>query len=152
MRLTINMRAALEQARHAPLRRVHPPGPGTPDWPAHFSTLYALERHQLLARGELRNRNGHPVTTWTITDHGRAALEPREIFRTEANVYLGHAVPATAAGTAGHGEFTTDKRYAVDPLPITDPATLDDAWTQLSEERRADAEDRRQRARRARAA
>jgi DNA-binding PadR family transcriptional regulator len=152
VKLTAAMRAALKQAKHAPLRRVHTPGPGQPEWPAHPLTLHALERHALVTRDTLRNRHGHPVTTWTITDSGRAALQPREIIRREPIMYLGRAVPATAAGTSGHGEFTTNKAFAVDQLPVVDPATLDDAWTQEAEHRHAAAADRRERARRARAA
>jgi hypothetical protein len=142
MKLTARMRDALEQARHAPLRRVLKPGPGAPPWPAHPGTLHALKRRELLARGELRNRDGWPVTTWTITDAGRQALQPPEIFRRERDVYLAHPNPDIS------GDYTTDPGRGRDELPVLDPDSLDSAWAQLSAERRAMTETPRARARR----
>lgn len=142
VKLTASMRAALQQARHAPLRRVLEPGPGAPAWPAHPGTLHALERHKLLTRGEIRNRHGQPVTTWTITTAGRQALEPPEIFRRERDVYLAHPNPDLS------GDYTTDPRRSRDELPVLDPDSLNNAWAQISAERRASAETPRDRARR----
>jgi hypothetical protein len=146
------MRDALDRRRspHAPLRRVLKPGPArrpnrpaTPRWPAHPGTLHALERRELVARGEIRNRDGWPVTTWTITDAGRQALEPPEIFRRERDVYLAHPNPDIS------GDYTTDPRRGRDELPLVlDPDSLDSAWAQLSAERRAMTETPRARARR----
>lgn len=76
MRLSEPMTEALRQAQHAPLRRVHLPGPGRPPWPAAPATLRALIRHGLVEQGTVRNRDGWPVDTWAITDAGRSALHP----------------------------------------------------------------------------
>jgi hypothetical protein len=97
---------------------------------------------ELVARGELRNRDGFPVMTWTITDAGRQALEPPEIFRRERDVYLAHPNPDIS------GDYTTDPRRGRDELPVLDPDSLDSAWAQLSAERRAATETPRARARR----
>jgi DNA-binding PadR family transcriptional regulator len=143
VKLTTRMRDALTSAKHGPLRRVLKPGPGTPPWPAHPGTLHALERHELVTRGELRNRDGWPVTTWTITDTGRQALEPIEIFRHDHPVYL-------APVGNGRSDYTTDPRNRVDDAEVTDPDSLESAWRQQAEQRRADAEDRRKAAQRLR--
>jgi hypothetical protein len=148
-RLTRPMRNALEDAVRQELRRVHDtPGPAA--WPAHPSTLAALVRHELLTRSTRRSKRGHQLDAWTITDAGRAALQPRDIFRRQPDLYLTHAVPETTTG--GHGEFTTDPRRALcreGDAAVIDPDTLDDAWSQVSTERRHAAQDRRARARRA---
>jgi DNA-binding PadR family transcriptional regulator len=146
--LTAHMRATLIQTRRGPLRRPHPPGAGAPPWPAAATTLHALVRQELVTVAEVRNRHGWPVTMWTITDAGRAALEPRERFRHQPDVYLTSAVPDTV--TDGHGEFTTNPRHALcrEPVPVIDADTLNDAWTQLAAARRHAAQDRRAQARR----
>jgi hypothetical protein len=142
MKLTARMRDALEQARHAPLRRVLKPGPGAPSWPAHPGTLHALERREFLARGEIRNRDGWPVTTWTITDTGRQALEPIERTKTEAPVYLRRPASDIA------GDYTSDPRARIDDAEVTDPDRLNEYWAQDAAERHAATEDPRARARR----
>lgn len=150
-RLTRLMRNALEDAVRQELRRIHDT-PGVAAWPAHPSTLAALVRHELLARSTRRSKRGHQLDAWTITDAGRAALRPRDIFRREPDLYLTRAVPATALGVAAHGEYTTNPEHALcreGDAPVIDPDTLDSAWTQISTERRHAAQDRRARARQA---
>jgi hypothetical protein len=142
MTLTKPMRYALEQAVRQELRRVFECD--KPAWPAHPTTLHALVRRGLLARTERRSRHGHRLVAWTPTDIGRAALQPREVFRRQPDLYLTRAVPETTTG--GHGEYTTDPRSAIcsEKVPIIDPATLDPAWDQIATERRHAAQDRRQ--------
>lgn len=139
MRLTQHMRDALTKAQHAPLRRVHKPGPGAPPWPAAPNTLRALLRRGLVELGQIRNRDGWPVTTWTITDTGRAALQPVEIFRTERPLYL-------ARPTKNSGDYTHDPSRRIDHLPVFDEASPQ--WRRRAATRHADAEDHRQAARR----
>lgn len=170
MRLSTAMRAALTAAQRGPLRRPHAYLDAPAPWPAHPSTLQALERHGLLERHDLRNRHGHPVTTWTITPAGRSALEPREITRRPAPLYLArgsvryHVLPNGKWGVVkdedatGSGDYTADPARSVDrdpklgALPTVNPDDLDPTWARHAEERRAAAQDRRDRARRTRAA
>lgn len=79
MRLTANMRAALEQIRRQPARRVHNPGPGSPPWPHPHQTLAALLRHELVDHEVGRNRDGHIYEQWQINDAGRETLDPPPI-------------------------------------------------------------------------
>lgn len=137
MKLTPNMRTVLTAAAKQELRR-----PPRNPWPAPWQTLHALVNHGLLQANTRKNRAGHDLNIWTITDTGRAALEPREIFRREALVYL-------ARPTQTSGDFTTIRNRSIDETPVTDPGTLDDAWVQLREQRQADARDRITRARQA---
>lgn len=138
------MRSTLEEAVRHELRRVHDETSGAAPWPAHPVTLAALVRRGLLAHSTRKSKRGHRLDAWAITEHGRDVLAPRERFRRETLVYLRR--PASE----NHGDFTTDRSYAIDDAPVIDTSTLDHAWTQLAEERRAAAEDRRARARRAR--
>src|SRR4051812_27809352 len=92
MRLTGRMLEALTRAKHAPLRRVHLPGPGRPPWPAAPSTLAALVRHELVVVGTTRNRDGWPVQTWAITAAGRLALDPPPRERVQRAKFLAHTV------------------------------------------------------------
>lgn len=139
MRLTKPMRETLELARKQELRRVHD-GNGSPPGP-HINTLNALVRHELLAASERRTRRGHRLQAWTITDAGRQALQPREIHRTEELFYLNHT-------GRGAGDYTNDRTRAADDVPVLDPDTLHSAWRQRAEQRKAAAEDPRERARR----
>lgn len=122
VKLTTHMRDALHQAQRNPLRRTHTPGPGKPPWPAAAVTLHALVHHGLLIVAELRNRHGWPVTTWTITDAGKAALTtdvkaPRDIPR-----FLSRPSRNT-------GDYTTNPTRAIDDLEVVDaPAE----WTRWS--------------------
>jgi hypothetical protein len=142
------MRETLEDAARQELRRVHEDQPGAAPWPAHPLTLAALVRRGLLSYSSRRSKRGHQLEAWSITGDGRAALEPREVFRRQADVYLTRA--ALSLNVGGHGEYTTDPGRALchDDAPIIDPASLDRAWTEIAEERRAAADDRRERARR----
>lgn len=92
MRLSEPMTDALTAAQHAPLRRVHLPGPGSPPWPAAPATLRALIRHGLLEQGTTRNRDGWPVDTWTITEAGRTVLHPPPRERVHRAKFLAHSV------------------------------------------------------------
>lgn len=144
------MRDALEAAVRQELRRVHDQqGADPPRWPAHPLTLAALVRHGLLRYSSRKSKRGHQLEAWAITDRGRDALRPREVFRHQADVFLTRA--ALSLNVGGHGEYTTDRARALcgDDAPIIDPASLDRAWTEIAEERRAAAQDRRARARRA---
>jgi hypothetical protein len=109
-RLTALMTEALRRARHAPLRRVHAPGPGRPPWPASPATLHALVRHELVAVAVTRNRDGWPVDTWTLTTAGRLVLDPpprrvahRAKFLAHSTDEHGHLQPA----------YTDDPRRAM---------------------------------------
>src|SRR4051812_28357236 len=90
------MTDALRRAQHAPLRRVHLPGPGRPPWPAAPATLRALIRHCLVEQGATRNRDGWPVDTWAITEAGRMALHPPPRQRAQRARFL--ATTLTASG------------------------------------------------------
>jgi hypothetical protein len=92
VRLSEPMTDALTAAQHAPLRRVHLPGPGRPPWPAAPATLRALIRHGLLEQGTARNRDGWPVDTWSITEAGRTALHPPPRERVHRAKFLAHSV------------------------------------------------------------
>lgn len=140
------MRDTLEQAVRQELRRVH--DTKRPEWPAHPSTLAALVRHGLLTRATRKSKRSHQLDTWAITQAGRDALKPRDIFRHQPDLYMTHAIPETTSG--GHGEYTTDPRLSIcrEGVPITDPDTLNPAWDQLREERRHANEHRRTHARR----
>jgi hypothetical protein len=110
VRLSEQMTDALTRAQHAPLRRVHRPGPGAPAWPAPPATLRALVRHELVVMGAIRDRDGWPVDTWTITDAGRLALHPPPRERVARAKFLAHSVTA-------HGylqpAYTDDPRRAM---------------------------------------
>lgn len=137
------MRDALDEAVCHELRRVYDEL-GDAEWPAHPLTLAALVRHGLLVHSTRKSKRGHRLDAWTITETGREALQPRERFRRETLVYLARPVPDH------HGEFTTIRRHSIDDVPVIDTDTLSDAWPQLAEQRRAAAQERRARARRAR--
>jgi len=106
MRLTPAMRDALRRARHEPLRRVHRPGPGHPAWPASAPALAALARRELVKRSADISRRGYRMDVWTITDRGRAALEPRRVIRRLRPLYLAEGWPdlTTDAGRKMRGE------------------------------------------------
>ncbi len=86
--LTKHMRAALENARRGPLRRIHTPGPGRPPWPAHPSTLMALLRQGLVDHEVIKGNDGCWREAWTINDAGREALKPRDTTRRDSPMYL----------------------------------------------------------------
>jgi hypothetical protein len=142
VRLTANMRDVLAAAAKQELRRPPHEGPGARPWPAAWQTLYSLVNRGLLEASVRKNRAGHELEVWTITDTGRQALQPPEIFRRERDVYLAHPNPDIS------GDYTTDPRRGRDELPVLDPDSLDSAWAQLSAERRAMTETPRARARR----
>lgn len=140
--MTEHMRNALKKAKHAPLRRVHTPGPGKPPWPANACTLYALERHELLERRESRNREGLPVTLWEITEAGRSALRPVERVVDERPVFL-------ARPTRGSGDYTTNPARRIDSAEVMDPDRVSLRWRRRSEVAKVAAVDRKVRAREA---
>lgn len=127
MKLTVHMVEALTSAQHAPLRRVHR-GPGAARWPAPATTLYALIRRGYLVAGQIRNRDGAVVDTWTITDAGRAALLPREVFRQDRPVYLADHRRAQWVDPAEEDEdrdddYTTHPGLRIDELEVVDGET-----------------------------
>jgi DNA-binding PadR family transcriptional regulator len=126
VRLTTPMRDALAAAQHAPLRRAHRAA-GADPLPAPAATLRALIRHGLLDAGSIRNRHGDPVDTWTITDAGRAALAPREVFRQDRPTFLvDHRRAGWVDPTSEErhdDDYTSDPRKRVDELEVIDPDT-----------------------------
>lgn len=155
MRLTANMRKVLTKAKHAPIRRPHPPGPGAPPWPEAHRTLYALVHHELVTRSEIRDRDGQPLTLWTITTAGRAALEPPELVKTDRPTYLSDRRKATPDWRDPHDpeheqpeDYTSDPARRIDHIEITDPDRLKLVWDRQAKARVAALEDRRDRARR----
>lgn len=124
MKLTPNMRQALELARRNPLRRTHDTA-GKPPWPAHPNTLLALIGHDLLKHTQLENRHGHRVDVWEITDLGKVALEPVETIKLQPILYLSRPggiryrklpnnrwVVDDTGNTSG--DYTTDPSRSVD--------------------------------------
>lgn len=156
-RLSTPMRNALEAARRIDgLRRTHDPTkPGAPQWPAHHSTLAALVRREFLTRDDGRNRKGWPRTTWSLTDAGREALKPREVFRVEAPRYMcrgGTRFRERADGAVelvgGEDDYTSDPRRSIDtdyppgskgPVAVPGVGERDlDRFTQRARRREAD--------------
>lgn len=137
MTLSPKMRDALTAARRGPLRRTHTPGEGKPAWPAHPSTLAALVRHGLLDRSEGRNRHGYRLDLWTITDAGRAELEPRHRFIEQR--------PRWMARTGSGADYTSIRGESIDDTE----AEYSGKWDEIAERRRLEALDRRELARRA---
>lgn len=146
--MTRKMRDVLEQARRQDgLRRVHNPDtPGRPPWPTGIAwqTLYALTRHQLVDHTTRKNAKGNLIEEWKINDTGRKALEPREVFIERRDRFLQRWV-------SRGGDYTTERHLAVDDLPANEEP-LHQRWREAAGRRHADAVDRRERARRARAA
>lgn len=125
MKLTAHMRAALTQSVHAPLRRVHR---GSADWPAPPGTLHALVGHGLVVTARVRNRDGVAVDTWTITDAGRAALQPPEVFRQDRPTFLADHRRApwcdpTEPDLDHKDDYTTDPAHRIDELEVVDDET-----------------------------
>lgn len=146
--MTARMRQTLDQAGKAGpagLRRVHDNRPGQPPWPAHPATLTALARHGHLEHHRLRNRRGYPVDVWAITPEGLLALEPKRRVRTDRPLYLQRRV--------WHGgDYTRNRADAIDRLEVVPPGEIDPGWGRAARVRHADAQDRRERARRLKAA
>jgi hypothetical protein len=138
MTLTRPMRDTLEQAIRQELRRVHDTQPGRPAWPAHPSTLAALVRHGLLAYGTRKSKRGHQLDTWTVTQAGRDALKPREVFRSEALLYC-----STMVVPGKRGSYTPMRHQASDKLPITDTEAIERWRFEEAEARRLAAQERR---------
>lgn len=142
------MRHALEQARRAGptgLRRVHDDKPGRPAWPAHPATLAALVRRGHLEHRRVRNRRTWWVDVWTITDTGREALAPSMRTRPDRPLYLQRRV--------WHGgDYTRNRSDAIDELEVVPSAEIDPSWGRDARVRHANAQDRRARARRLKAA
>jgi DNA-binding PadR family transcriptional regulator len=126
VKLTAHMADALTSAQHAPLRRVHR-GPGAAPWPAPPVTLRTLIRRGLIEQDTIRNRDGVPVDTWTITDAGRAALQPPEIFRQDRPTFLADHRRAPWCDPNGpddnKDDYTTDPGHRIDELEIVDEET-----------------------------
>lgn len=137
MKLTPRMRAALTDAKHRPLRRVHAPGPGKPAWPAHPASLAALVRHGLLEQGEARDKHANKVTTWTLTDAGRRELEPRHVFIEERDTWM--------ARTGSGSDWTKDPGRRMDDAPRMQQASP--AWRRRAEAARLGDQDRQSLAR-----
>lgn len=149
-KLTPAMRAALEKAkREDGLRRVHNPTlPGKPAWPANASTLAALVRHYLVTRTDDSNRNGWPRTTWAITAAGREALEPPEVHRDQRDEYVMRGPTPVDYEWASTTTIAGDHVRRRAPLAKVRPDTLDPKWAADAATRHADAQDRKDRARR----
>lgn len=147
MRLTPNMREALTKAkRDDGLRRVHDNTPGKPHWPAHPSTLRALQDRELLQHDEIRNRKAFRVEIWKITDKGREALDPKAKIRPDTIRRL----HLRAIGGTRHfmAEGVWEDRRIPEPEPM-EPAS---EWAKRSAARHANAVNRKERARKSRAA
>jgi DNA-binding PadR family transcriptional regulator len=153
MTLTRPMRDTLEQAARQELRRVH--DTPRPEWPAHHSTLAALVRHGLLAYSTRKSKRRHEIEAWAITDSGRDALQPREVFRQEPDYYLarGGSISYRLTPNGSIGRWTVDDRdqdseadkgYTTNPATSSDRlprmAPPDPEWKQRSEARRAHAQ------------
>lgn len=145
-RMTALARDALEQIRRQPLRRVHTPGPGKPPWPKHPSTLAALVKRGFVARTEGRNKDAHKADIWTITDEGRTALNPPPRLRVEPHHGMGAKGAATSLalvnGVWQHQRFP-------EPEKVLSPGA---GWVQRGRNLHAEARNRKQRARYAKAA
>ena len=145
MTLTPRMRAALEAAaRPGGLRRHHKPGPGRPPWPAHPATLRALERRGLIEQEDGVNARCERVQTWRATEQGRELLA--ELARP---VRLRHRPVWISRPSRGSGDYTTIPSRAIDPLETVDAP---EHMIRAARVRHADAQDRRARARRLKAA
>lgn len=116
MKLTARMRDTLHAATQQELRRTHT-GPGHAAWPAPPATLAALVHRGLLNRTERRNRKGHKVTVWAITDAGRAALQPPDVVIVEKPRYL-------ARGAVKYRKLSNG-RWAIDDKDSSSDYTLD---------------------------
>lgn len=120
MKLTTNMRAALNQAKSAgELRRVHTPGSGTPTWPFAWQTLHALTRHGLLEASQRLNRKQQRMQVWTITDTGRQALNPPPRRVTQAMYDVGDRELQVVTGRDGIRRLTKVPVHAVRPEDLS---------------------------------
>lgn len=131
------MREALQSARKAPLRRVHNVEHGKPQPPAAWQTLRALEARGFLAYSERKTKRGERLEEWVITDAGREALLPREVFKEERPVYLARPVPDR------RGDYSTNPAWSIDHLPIMDPDHVSLRWRRKAEIRRVGSQDAR---------
>lgn len=138
--LTVRMREALQDAARQELRRVHDDQPGRPAWPAHPSTLAALVAHGLLERSERKSRQAHRLEVWTITVAGVAVLNPPPQLMRDAPRFLNRFV-------SHGGDYTTEQRYAIDPLEAVDAPAR---FVMAGQRRHREAMDIRDRARRIR--
>lgn len=146
-RLTELMRTTLENAaRQDGLRRTHDDKPGRPPWPMPHQSLNALVNRGLLAHTRTRNRKGYPLDIWRITDTGREALKPpQRISRDTHNSMAAKGAATTRVLVGGvwqHLKFP-------EPEKVTTPGP---GWVRRGRNLHADAQDRRQRAYRAKAA
>lgn len=147
MKLTPAMREALTKAkRDDGLRRTHDGTPGKPAWPAPPATIAALIRHELVTHDQIRNRKAFLVDIWKITDTGREALEPSAGVRrdTVRRLHL------RAIGGTRH--FMGDGVWEDRRIPEPEPMEPDGVWARRSAARHANAVNKRDRARRAKAA
>lgn len=140
VRLTNRMRDALERAAVQELRRVHDDKPGRPVWPAHPSTLAALIGHGLLERSERRSRQEHRMDVWTITQAGRLVLNPPPRLVRDAPRLMHRANTTTLFMQGG----VWVQRSIPEPEQVSAPERLVEA----SRARHAEAQDRKERARR----
>lgn len=137
--MTKNMLAALKTAeKQQTLRRTHIPGPGEPKWPTgiHPSTLAALVKTGLLQLGEIRDRNGYKVTTWTPTDAGREALKPKAVIHKDTPRFMRR--PSRSGG-----DYSASHIHAIDELEAVDPGEIGEAWFGRAARKYAEAMDRR---------
>jgi DNA-binding PadR family transcriptional regulator len=128
-----NMREVLKLAAKQEIRRLE-----GEDWSVPWQTLYALAKNGLLEESTRRNRVGRPFRAWAITDAGRQALLPREIFKVDRDEYLCRPIPDR------RGDYTTNPAWSVDRLPIMDPDKVSLKWRRNAETQRVGAQDRRQ--------
>lgn len=141
------MREALQiMSRPEGMRRVHHAGPGKPPWPAHPNTIRALTRHGLATHSQAINRRGLTVDIWRITPAGQQTLDPPPIVRPDTPQLLN--VPGGSTRLHLAGDTWLDVRIP-EPEPMNAPP---DRWVRRGRVLHADAQDRRERAKRAKAA
>jgi hypothetical protein len=142
-RLSAQMRETLAEAARNPLRRLHDQLEGKPPWPAHPATLRALEQRGLLNKSRRRTRKSWWLDEWAITDQGREALNPKPAkSRSDKPVYLARPSRST-------GDYTYNRKYAIDDLEVIPPSSLDRKWAAQADIELADARNRKNAARHA---
>lgn len=154
--MTKKMREALSEAHKNPLRRPMKPGPGKPPWPAHPSTIAALERHELVVRTTVRHRRGYVVHVWDVTEKGRLVLYPPPRFREDRPVYMTRgavryrklangrwtvAASRDSDRDRNEDDYTSDPSRRIDDLEVVPQAG--EAWRRRGEAARLGAQDRR---------
>lgn len=148
MKLTENMQKALKEARHPQgIRRVHDlTKPGKPKWPHPPATIRALERHGFVERTQMVNRRAMKVDVWKITETGEMALNPPRTVRGDSPKLM-------------HRAYTTMRLHLVadvwEEIRVPEPELMEyapPAWVQRGKVKHADDQNRKERARRLRAA